>query len=124
MPSAKPSPVVGAAPDTIEHSLADGRSVVIRSDGSDECVQIHAADGELELTITLTEAGPQVRLSGAQLELEATDTVAIRARCVDVQATEMARMHADGHLTLTSGLDTRVSADGEVHVLGTMIWLN
>ena len=45
-------------------------------------------------------------------------------RHFDVQAEETARIHADGYLTFTSGLDTRMVADGEVHMLGTMIWLN
>ena len=74
--------------------------------------------------VTLTEAGPVVRLSGARLEMTGTDSVTVKTRCFDVQASETARVHADGHLTLTSGLDTRMVAEGEVHVLGTMIWLN
>jgi hypothetical protein len=65
-----------------------------------------------------------VRVSGATLALEATDKVSLKARVVDLVASEQARVHADGELTLTSGLDTRMVADGEVHVLGQMIWLN
>ena len=105
-------------------ALQAGRTVSIRGDAGADIVEICDADGSVEVSITIGAEGPVVKLSGARLELEATDTVAIKTRHFDVQAEETARVHADGHLTFTSGLDTRVVADGEVHMLGTMIWLN
>ena len=113
MSSPKPIPV-----------LDSGRVVTVRQTGDSEIVEVLDAEGEVEVSITLGAEGPVVRLTGAQLELEGTESVSIKTRTFAVEASETARMHAEGHLTLTSGLDTRVVADGEVHMLGTMIWLN
>lgn len=104
--------------------LESGRTVTLQGEVGSEIVEICGADGRVEVSILIGADGPVVKLTGARLELEATDTVAIKARHFDVQASETARIHADGHLTFTSGLDTRVVADGEVHMLGSMIWLN
>ena len=113
MSSPKPIPV-----------LDSGRVVTVRQSGDDEMVEVLDKNGEVEVSITLGAEGPVVRVVGAQLELEGTESVSIKTRKFEVEATETARVHAEGHLTLTSGLDTRVVADGEVHMLGTMIWLN
>jgi hypothetical protein len=105
-------------------TLSAGRTVTLQGEPGSEIVEICGPDGSVEVSITLGAEGPVVKLTGARLELEATDTVAIKARRFEVQTTETASIHADGHLTFTSGLDTRMVADGEVHMLGTMIWLN
>lgn len=105
-------------------TLQSGRSVLVRGEEGSEVVEICDAEGSVEVSISIGAEGPVVKLSGAKLELEATDTVSVKARRFEVETTETARIHADGHLTLTSGLDTRMVADGEVHMLGTMIWLN
>jgi len=105
-------------------TLQSGRTVTVCGEPGAEVVEICDAEGSVEVSISIGAEGPVVKLSGARLELEATETVAIKTRHFDVQAEETARIHADGHLTFTSGLDTRVVADGEVHMLGTMIWLN
>jgi hypothetical protein len=107
-----------------EQALSSGRRLVIRETDGGEDVEIHAPNGDLEVVITITPDGPVVRLSGARLELEATDTVSLKARNVELQASELTTMHSDGHLTLTSGLDIRTVAEGDVHVLGNIVWLN
>ena len=112
-----------SSPNPIQ-TLQSGRSVLVRGEEGAEVVEICDAQGEIEVSITIGAEGPVVKVLGAKLELEATDTVSVKARCFEVETTETARIHADGHLTLTSGLDTRMVADGEVHMLGSMIWLN
>ena len=106
------------------HALSDGRKLVVRDADGGEEIALFSPDGEVEVTISVTNEGPVVRVSGATLALEATEKVSLKARVVDLVASEQARVHSDGQLTMTSGLDTRMVADGEVHVLGQMIWLN
>ena len=121
----KPLSATAVAPLTNEaHGLSDGRTLIIRDADGGEEIELHSPDGEVELTISITAEGPVVKVTGARLELASTDTVSVRARVLDLVASEQARVHADGELTLTSGLDTRMVAEGEVHVLGKMIWLN
>jgi hypothetical protein len=66
--------------------LPSGRSVIVRlADGTEE-LEIRSPRGDVEVRIVLTEAGPVVRLSGARLELEAAETVAVRCRRFEVRA--------------------------------------
>lgn len=117
----KPMKVLEAEP---ELELSSGHRIVVRTHEGGENVEIRSPEGQVEMTITLTAQGPVIRMTGAKLELEATDTVSLKGRTVEVQASESATVHSDGHLTMTSGLDTRTVAQGDVHVLGTIVWLN
>jgi hypothetical protein len=108
--------------DVIERRLPSGRSLVLRIDGAGEEIEIRSARGELDLRITLTDAGPVVSLRGARLEVESPD-VAFRCRTFDVQATEA--------LTLASEREVRVVADEvrmetqrDIHLNGAFIRLN
>lgn len=107
-----------------EHALSSGHKLIIRSGADGEDVEIRSPEGKLEVSITVTAEGPVLRMVGGRVEMEATDTMALKARNLELQATETASMHSDGHLTMTAGLDVRTVAQGEVHVLGTLIWLN
>jgi hypothetical protein len=68
--------------------LPSGRSVVVRLAAGAEELEIRSPRGEVEVRIVLTETGPVVRLSGARLELDAAETVAVRCRRFEVRAEE------------------------------------
>ena len=51
--------------ELIERALPSGRKLVVRSASTGDEVEIRAANGELDLRITLTDAGPVVSLRGA-----------------------------------------------------------
>jgi hypothetical protein len=106
------------------HDLRDGRRVAVLDIEGGQRVELVSPSGDVEVSIAVTADGPVVRLVGARLELEAVDVLSMKARVIDMQASESARVHSDGQLTLTSGLDTRMVAEGDVHVLGKLIWLN
>lgn len=120
----KPHPLL--APNGAEPALelSSGHRVVLAQGGEAEAIEVRSPEGRVELTITLTPEGPVVRMSGARLEMEATDALALKARTVEVVGTESASVQTDGQLTLASGLDTRAVAQGEMHLLGSIIWLN
>ena len=106
----------------VERRLPSGRSVVLRIDGAGEEIEIRSARGEVDVRITLTDAGPVVSLRGARLELEAPD-VSVRCNTFDVHATET--------LSLSSERDVRIEADElraktehDVHLNGAFIRLN
>ena len=68
--------------------LPSGRSVVLRlAEGAEE-LEIRSPRGDVEVRIVLTESGPVVRVSGARLELDAAETVAVRCRRFEVRAEE------------------------------------
>lgn len=91
-------------PDRI---LPSGRSVVLRVAGSAEELEIRSPSGEVEVHILLTEAGPVVRLHGARLELQATDTVSIRGRRLEVETDEV-----------------QIKTTGDIDLVGEVIRLN
>lgn len=109
-------------PEIVSRRLPSGQSLVLRLDGAGEDIEIRSARGELEVHITLTDAGPVVSLRGARLEVESPD-VAFRCRTFDVQAS--------GPVTLASEREVRVSADElrmetarDIHLNGAFIRLN
>lgn len=89
------------------HSLPSGRSVIVRVEDSEERLEVHSPDGEIELTVVLTDSGPVVRLRGGRLELDGGE-VALRCRNFSVAAEE----------------EIRLRAGGDVHVNGEVVRLN
>ena len=67
-----------------------------------EELEIRTAEGELEVRVTLTEAGPVIQLRGALLEVASPDAVPFRCRRFEVPA--------DDGLELKSGGDAGILA--------------
>src|SRR5579859_547084 len=63
-----------------ERNLPSGRSVVVRVDGGKEELEVRSPNGDVEVRITLTDAGPVVSVRGARLELESPDAVSVNCR--------------------------------------------
>ncbi len=106
-----------------ERPLPSGRSVVIRVTGAAEELEVRSPGGAVEVRITLTDQGPVVRLSGARLELEAADNIALHCRRLEVNTTESTHLHSAGSLQL-SGQEMRVQTTGDIHMNGDVIRLN
>src|SRR4051812_44908532 len=95
-------------PAESRHSLPSGRSVVLRIVGTNEELEVRSPSGETELRVVLTDQGPVLRLSGVRLELEAAETVSVRCRNFEVDASE----------------EMRVRTQGDIHLNGDYIRLN
>lgn len=95
-----------------ERALPSGRTVVVKADGRGEVIEVRSSGGEVELRIALTNDGPVLSLSGARLEINATDTVALNCRHLAVRATEGVSMEAGGDIALKSAGDTFI--DGKL----------
>jgi hypothetical protein len=108
---------------TPEHYLPSGRHVVVRLTSAGEELQVRSPDGEVEVSITLCERGPVVRLRAARLELEAADTLALHCRSLEVNAEETIHLNSARDLGLT-GQEMRVQTRGDIHLNGDVIRLN
>jgi hypothetical protein len=113
-PEPHPPPEINS-PD-LPLSLPSGRKVGVSLDVGGESLEVYSPSGQLEVRIDLTDAGPLVRLVGARLELEATDTVSVKARNFVVEATEAINMKC--------AEDMHVESTNDVYVQGAVIWLN
>lgn len=100
--------------DLLERALPSGRSLVLRVGSAGEEVEIRSAAGDVDLRITLTDAGPVVSLRGARLEIDSLD-LAVRCRDLDVQATGEVSLEAD---------ELRAETRRDIHLNGAFVRLN
>ncbi|WP_437293491.1 hypothetical protein [Sorangium sp. So ce426] len=78
--------------------LASGRSLEIAEDEAAERVQIRSAEGQLLLSIRLTDEGPVLSISGASLEIAATKALALSCDTLRIQAAQDADIEVGGSL--------------------------
>jgi hypothetical protein len=103
--------------------LRDGRKLVVGEQGNDQLVEIRNESGMLEVRIVLTEQGPVLQMESARLSLKATEAVEIESKRVEIKGTEKLDLNG-GEVQVKGEQDVKVNAEGEVHVVGKMIYLN
>ena len=97
-------------------ALPSGRSVSLNLGEDGEQLLVHNPSGEVEVTITLTDDGPVVRLSASKLELESTEDVSVTCRDFKVKAS--------GGVDIQSEDEVHVKSPKDVFIEGAIIWLN
>ncbi len=110
--------------ETRELYLRDGRTLTVSATGNEELVEIRAASGQVEVRIRMTEQGPVLQLEAVRLKLKATEAVEVETRQFTVKAEQSIALVTEGQLTLASTGDTKVTAEGDVQVVGKRIDLN
>jgi len=103
--------------------LRDGRKLVVSEAGNDQLVEIRSESGMLEVRIRLTDEGPVLQMESARLSLKAAEAVEIESKRVEIKGSEKLDLRG-GAIEVKGESDVKVTADGEVHVVGTMIYLN
>jgi hypothetical protein len=109
--------------DEREVYLRDGRKLVVSEQGADQLVEIRNESGMLEVRIRLTEEGPVLQMESARLSLKATEVVEIESSRVSIKGTEKREL-TGGDVRVLGEKDAERKTEGEVHVVGTMIYLN
>ena len=109
--------------DDREVYLRDGRKLVLSEQGSDQLVEIRNESGMVEVRIRLTEEGPVLQMEAARLSLKATEQVSIESKKVEIKGTETLELNG-GEVAVKGETDVKVNAEGEVRVVGKMIYLN
>jgi len=95
-------------------AMTSGRRYRISSasDGTDSLV-VSSDTGAVVLSIEVTDRGPVLTFTSAELRLQATETLRLQARDVEVHSEGDMRVDVDG------ALRERVGADHHLHVRGT-----
>lgn len=104
--------------------LASGRQVLITSNEKDDRIDILANEGDITMTVRLTDAGPVISMQGARLEIKSTETLTLDANKIKIKAGEKAAIESNGTLNIDAADEMEIKSDQDVHVKGKMIHLN
>jgi hypothetical protein len=109
--------------DEREVYLRDGRKLVVSDQGTDQLVEIRNESGMLEVRIRLTDEGPVLQMESARLSLKASEVVEIESNRVAIKGAEKLEL-TGGEVRVLGEKDEDRKTEGEIHVVGTMIYLN
>lgn len=104
--------------------LDSGRQVLVHSDEKGEVLEIVEREGEVVMTVRLTDEGPIVSVQGARLELKSTESIALEAKKVKIEAQEEAVVKSEGSLDIGSSKKMGIRSEDDIRVVGKMIYLN
>ncbi|MBE7544821.1 MAG: hypothetical protein M9913_20910 [Bryobacteraceae bacterium] len=80
--------------------LTSGHRVVASNGSADPHVHIVGPAGDLQLSITLTPAGPLVRLQAASIELSASQSLSLNAPDIHIRSSQSLALEAGGDIAL------------------------
>lgn len=104
--------------------LESGRQILVYSDEREELLEIIAPKGEVVMTVRLTDSGPIVTVKGAQLELKATEAIALDAKKIKITAHQEAVVESEGSLKVNSSKKMDIHSEDDIRVVGKVIHLN
>jgi hypothetical protein len=104
-------------------TLPSGRSVCVTTDDQREQIEVRSPQGEVEVRIVMTEDGPVLSLRGARLEIDSTDSVALRCKRFEVQASEGIALQG-GDVDVRSTGDIHTQSTGQTFIDGDYVNLN
>ncbi len=105
--------------------LEHGRTLEVSSTGADQVLEIRGGGGQVELRITMTEAGPVLQVEGVRLQVKASESIDLECKRFKLDASESIDMATKGELSVRSEGELNVeSSDNDVRVRGKLIWLN
>ena len=106
------------------HSLPSGRRVVVRLEDDGETLEVVSPGGDIEVGIRLTPEGPVLKLRGARLEIDSTETVAINCRRFELSADEVLELRAGAGVAVQSDADIQFRSEGQTHIDGDWVNIN
>ena len=104
--------------------LDSGRQIIVDSGEKEELIRIVEPEGEVVMTVRMTEGGPVITVRGAHLELKSTETIILEAKKIEMRADEEAAVTSKGSLEVTSAKKMDIHSNDEIRVNGKMIHLN
>ena len=107
-----------------ELKLDSGRQVLVRSDGKEELLHIVEREGEVVMTVRMTDDGPIISVQGAHLELKSSETLALEAKKIEIKAEEEAVVKSKGKIEIGSSKKMDINSEDDIRVVGKMIHLN
>jgi hypothetical protein len=104
--------------------LRSGRRVSLVTSNHSEELRVVGPDGTVELAVILTPEGPVLRLRGARLEIDSTDSIAVRCRSFELQTEGALSLQAGGDLALSTAREIHAKSMGQTFIDGDYVNLN
>lgn len=103
--------------------LDSGRHILIRSKEKEELLEI-VEQGEVVVTVRLTDEGPVVTVQGAHLELKSSESLTFEAKEVKIKGQEKVSIESMGNLKIDSSKKMGIHSKDDIRVTGKIIHLN
>jgi len=122
--------IINLKPLYVEHvekirmQLDSGRQILVHSSEKEELIEITAPEGEIIMKVRMTDDGPVISVSGAHLELKSTETIALKAKQIKIQAEEKVVVESNGGLEIDSSKKISIHSNDDICVAGKIIHLN
>jgi hypothetical protein len=104
--------------------LDEGRTLKVSRAAGEQVVEVRAASGQLELRVRLTDQGPVLQMEAVKLALTAEESVAIKCKTFEVEASGDTVIQSGGELKIKSDGEMEVESPEDVRIRGKIIWLN
>jgi hypothetical protein len=104
--------------------LESGRQVVIQSEGMEEVVRIVEPEGNISLTVRMTDKGPVVTLTGAHLEISSTESITLDSRNIVLNSRENTLLKSEGGLRIDAEGEVDIHSEDDIRVEAKIIHLN
>jgi len=102
----------------------DRRITVEAADDGQETIEIRGAGDAVELRIRMTSEGPRVELTGASVEIRASESIHMQCKEFEVEASERLQLGSGGDLEVKVEGETHLYSAEETFIRGKKIWLN
>ncbi len=112
------------APGAGAMALPSGRTLNVAAGPDGEHIEIRAASGQLEVRISLTPDGPVLSLSGAKLEINASDTIAVNCKDLSINTAGSFNVVSSGTVGVRAQGDMKMKAMGNTDIDAQLINLN
>jgi hypothetical protein len=103
--------------------LDSGRHILIRSKEHEELLEI-VEQGEVVVTVRLTDEGPVVTVQGAHLEVKSAEALTFEAKEVKIKGQEKVSIESMGSLKIDSSEKMTIHSKDDIRVTGKIIHLN
>lgn len=104
--------------------MASGRSIEVSSGPGGEQIEVRSPDGTVEIRIALTPQGPVLSVSGAKLEINATESVSLNCRDLSINTTGSMNLTSQGSVGIHAAADVTVKSQGNTDIDAQVVNLN
>lgn len=114
----------GAELSPAANRLPSGRTIALKAESGAETIEVRSPSGDIELAISLTPEGPVLRVRGARLELDATESVAVKCKEFELRTEESLRLSAGGSIGVASDEEIRMKSAEQTFIDADYVNLN